>query len=99
MPCYLTGALRITNFERLQGEAVKLGINLQKEGNKIQIYKDNRLIGSSTEQEITRGSSQLLKEITKQYAINQVRLSAQKKGWKVKSIKEEDGKIRMRLSQ
>ena len=55
------------------------------------------LIAETTEKELVRGGNKALQEVVKQYAIGQVRMSAQKKGWKVKSVKEENGKVKLRL--
>ena len=99
MPCYLRGTLRITDFEKLQQQAIKLGLRIFREGEKVIISKSGARVSETTDEELIRGGNPYLTEVVKQYAISQVKMAVQKKGWKVSSIKEEGDKIIMRLRE
>lgn len=99
MPCYLRGTLKITDFQRMQTEATKLAVTLIKENNIIHIYKNGELIASDTEENIIRGANKYFINIVRNYTIKQVQISVQKKGWKVQNIKEESGKVIMRITE
>ena len=99
MPCYLRGVLRLTNFERLQQEASKLGLELRKDLNLITIIKDGVRVSSALEEVIVKGGNAYFKETMRNYNIQQVKVAAMRKGWKFEMVKAPEGKLVMRISE
>jgi len=100
MPCWMRGELRLTDFEKLQAEANKLGLELLKQSPEIiTILKNGVAVATATEAEITKGANQYFKETVKNYTIQQVKVAAMRNGWKFEQVKVEDGKIKLRVSE
>ena len=70
-----------------------------KENDIIHMYKNGVLIASDTEENIIKGANRYFTNIVRNYAIKQVQIAVQKKGWKVNNIKQESGKITMRITE
>ena len=86
MPCYLLGRIAITDEERLIEEASKFGIILSKERAQEWV-------------KLAFESKNNTKDILRNYNILKVKLAAQKKGWKISNIKQEEDKIIIRLRE
>ena len=101
MPCFLTGRIVITDFERMKLVARQFNLILSEDElrGQIEIYREDELVASVKKSEILKGVNSTFKTIIRQYNIMKIKLAAQKKGWTISSIKEDKDKITVKIRE
>lgn len=101
MPCYLRGSVTIKNLNLFLDVLKELGLTTKNSGRNIHVYKDGIPVGilgkDSKSFSYTLTQEKAKNGIMQKYAEKELRKVARQKGWKIKSVKEEDGKLKMRV--
>jgi len=94
MPCFMKGQIKLTDFEKLKKEADKLGLILiELDTGYINVWHNSNQIATINRNELMTGRDGLLRQVMKSYSISQIKMAAQKKGWKVKQSTNKKGEL------
>lgn len=104
MPCYAIGRVRITNIDVLSSLAAEMGLEVRDKLQSIEIYNANEeYVATINKSNISQSRSDiqdLLRNIIQNYSVRIIVREARLKNWKIKSsVKTNDGKLKVRLTQ
>tara|TARA_Y100000310_G_C20506208_1_gene726540 strand:- start:385 stop:690 length:306 start_codon:yes stop_codon:yes gene_type:complete len=101
MPCYLTGKIIIKDIDRLKAVADQLGLVIKESLELYGVYHGTTLekLGDIDRSIDVSQSSDLIKNLFKEYSVTKIKQLVQRKGWTITSIKQEDNKLRIKMRE
>ena len=105
MPCYLRGKIQISNFNSFQETVREKGQEVKLENGVYMFYgKGGGLIGAINQESLIKelnnnNISQRMLDLIQEYSVKTIKMSVQKRGWKIQSINKENNKVIIRVRE
>lgn len=104
MPCFLRGRAIIRDIDRLRDIASQYNLTITEQGGMYHITQGETPVLSIATSELNSylysgNASTLLQKITREYNTRLVKLTAQRKGWRIGTIKEEKDRVIIRIRE